>query len=137
LFFFNVKFDGIWRKNRLFVQTLIRVVVTASIEENNLKWLPIVLSIVGICLCLSVWGFARQFNDIMRQKYERCKAIEKKFGMEQHTKLKYSSGVQKMIYSFIMSIFIALWVIIILYTKCGLLKNIIYFLFFIPLEAWR
>lgn len=93
-----------WAANIL----LFRVVID-SIEKNNLKGLPIALSLLGLFLCLSVWEFSRQFNDIMRQKYSRCKVIEGELGMEQHCKLSYSSGVQKMIYSFIMSLFIVLW----------------------------
>jgi hypothetical protein len=96
-----------WATNAL----LIRVVVT-TLTENISRHLPIAISILGLFLCFSVWIFAILFNDIMSQKYERCKKIEEKLGMEQHTKLKYSSGAQKMIYRFIMSLFILLWGII-------------------------
>ncbi len=47
-----------WAANIL----LIRVVVTVLIENNNLKCLPIALSLLGLFLCLSVCTFARQFN---------------------------------------------------------------------------
>jgi len=96
-----------------------------ALTAINLNCLPIVLSFLGICLCLSVCAFARQFNGIMGQKYSRCKEIERRLGMTQHTDLEYTPGKQKKIYNFIMSIFIALWVGIILYKIKGLLVLII------------
>ncbi|MCX6579101.1 MAG: hypothetical protein NT166_02835 [Candidatus Aminicenantes bacterium] len=109
-----------WAANIILVGT-----VLTAINQYKLKCLPFVLSFLGICLCLSVCAFTGQFNYIMRQKYIRCKKIEGELGMKQHRKLKYLRG-QKKIYKFIMNIFIAIWVGIILYVISDPLVSIIF-----------
>lgn len=119
----------LWTANVILFGTVLTAIntISDSINKDNLKGLPIALSLLGLVLCLSVRKFAKQFNEIMCEKYNRCKDIEKKLKvMRQHTSLPYAPGEQKKIYKSIMSIFIALWVGIILYLISDLLVSIIF-----------
>jgi hypothetical protein len=104
----------IWTANVLLIGA-----VLGSINKDNLKWLSIALSLLGLILCLSVWRFTWQFHAIVDQKYGRCKEIENKFGvMEQQSKVKYSLGKQNKINTFIILLFVVIWGII-LYVICA------------------
>jgi hypothetical protein len=84
--------------------------VLGSLDKPNLRPILIFLSILGIILTIAVWGFALQFNSVKRQKYNRCKTIERLLGMRQHRELKFSAGWQRIIYGIVTMLFIIVWV---------------------------
>jgi len=75
---------------------------------------------LGIFLDLMGWIIARQLRAVKNFKYERCKVIEARFGLKQHTDLKkwlkehtwLTSLKQNYMYSIMMLAFIAAWVIV-------------------------
>lgn len=56
--------------------------------------IPIVslISLLGILLIIKVWTYTFQLAELKRQKYERCKEIEKKLGLQQHRSVMWKSG---------------------------------------------
>lgn len=83
--------------------------VLGNLANANLQLILTLLSIIGLVLTIAVLVFVLQFNLVMRQKYQRCKTIEKLLGMGQHSELKYSSGLQKIIYNIITVFFVIAW----------------------------
>jgi len=83
------------------------------LTNPNLRILITLLSVLGILLCFSAFIFALRFNKVMNQKYRRCKDLEKKFGFKQHSKLRFCRGINRIVYGFVMLLFIATWVIVI------------------------
>jgi len=88
--------------------------VLGNLYNANLILILTLLSVLGIALTIAVWGFALQLNSVMRQKYQRCKTIEKQLGMYQHSDLKYKSGSQRIMYGVITVLFIMAWLVILL-----------------------
>lgn len=86
--------------------------VIDNLNNPNNRIILIFLSILGIFLMAAVFVFVLQFNSIKRQKYDRCKTIEKILDMHQHRDLKYSKGVQRVVYGIITFFFIITWSII-------------------------
>ena len=83
--------------------------VLGNLDNVNLRFILILLSIIGVALTIVALVFTLQYNSVMRQKYQRCKTIERLFGMRQHNDLKYSSKVQKIIYKIITVLFLIAW----------------------------
>jgi hypothetical protein len=88
--------------------------VLGNLHNSDLKIILTLLSILGISLTIAVWRFAFQLNSVMKQKYERCKNIEKQLGMHQHRDLKYSLRTQRIIYGIITVFFVITWLSVIL-----------------------
>lgn len=86
--------------------------VIDNLNNPNNRIILIFLSILGIFLMITVFVFVLQFNSIKRQKYDRCKTIEKILDMHQHRDLKYYTGVQRVVYGIITIFFIIAWSII-------------------------
>lgn len=83
--------------------------VLGNLDNVSLRLILILLSIIGITLTIAVLVFMLQFNSVMRQKYQRCKTIELLLGMRQHNELKYTPGLQKIIYKIITILFVIAW----------------------------
>jgi len=83
--------------------------VLGNLDSVNLRLILTLLSILGITMTVAVWLFTLQLNSIKRQKYQRCKTIETSLGMLQHRELKYSSKLQRIIYSIITILFVIAW----------------------------
>jgi hypothetical protein len=49
------------------------------------------LAVLGLMIAWFVWNWAQQQADVKRQKYDRCKEIERELGMRQHSALAYPS----------------------------------------------
>jgi len=47
-----------------------------------------VIPVIGLVLCAALLFFPRTFRHIKTKKYDRCKAIERELGMEQHLQLE-------------------------------------------------
>lgn len=86
--------------------------VIDNLNNPNNRIILTFLSILGIFLTAAIFVFVLQFNSIKRQKYDRCKAIEKILDMYQHRKLEYPKGVQTVVYLIITHFFIIAWLII-------------------------
>jgi len=86
--------------------------VLGNIDKPNLRLILTFLSILGIAVTIAVWGFALQLNSVKRQKYRRCKEIEKLLGMHHHQELKYATGLQRIIYGIVTMLFIIVWLIV-------------------------
>ena len=86
--------------------------ILGNLDNANLRFILILLSIIGIALTIAVLVFTLQYNSVTRQKYQRCKTIELLLGMRQHNELKYTPGLQKIIYNIITILLIIAWLII-------------------------
>ncbi|MGO0305045.1 RipA family octameric membrane protein [Endozoicomonas acroporae] len=86
--------------------------VLSNINENSLGIVILLFCLIGIFLILCSWMFSRQFRSIRNQKYVRCKELEEELGLTQHRNIKHKNGSQSLMYSFIMVLFIATWVVV-------------------------
>jgi hypothetical protein len=66
--------------------------ILSNLKDQPLRPLLTVLCILGILLTACVWYARGKLNEIKKQKYERCKELEKVLGMKQHTVLQYPKG---------------------------------------------
>jgi hypothetical protein len=85
-----------------------------AVDKAPLRPLVVAVSILGICLTWAVEFFARDLRAIKNFKYERCKFIEKRLGMQQHTGLTTPRGRQSRVYLGISSLFTAAWLLLLL-----------------------
>lgn len=76
-------------------------------------------SILGIVLITFLWFLQSTLRSIKRQKYERCKIIEQKLGMEQHRKLEHPEGRQTKLYRIVLIVSVLFWVLIVLKLFCS------------------
>jgi len=88
--------------------------ILGNLDNASLRLILILLSIIGIALTMAVLVFTLQYNSVTRQKYQRCKTIELLLGMRQHNELKYTPGLQKIIYNMITILFVIAWFIVFL-----------------------
>jgi len=88
--------------------------ILGNLDNASLRLILILLSIIGIALTIAVLVFTLQYNSVTRQKYQRCKTIELLLGMRQHNELKYTPGLQKIIYNIITILFVIAWFIVFL-----------------------
>lgn len=86
-----------------------------QLHSNDLKYILTLLILLIMTLIIFAWKFSFDLNNIKNQKYKRCKEIESKFNMNQHTNLNYTSGFQKLIYNGITVFYIIIWVVILIY----------------------
>ncbi len=70
------------------------------------------VSILGILLIIKVWSYTFQLAKVKRDKYNRCKEIEEKLGLQQHRTVKWPSGRQKKLHSAVMILFILIWFVV-------------------------
>jgi hypothetical protein len=89
--------------------------------------------LAGFALAFSLFSWRAVFiwNDVMGQKYQRCKQIELLLGMWQHRGLRYPKNSQKVIYSAISVYLISTWIFILLYTTWGY-----WGLLHVPVSKW-
>jgi hypothetical protein len=88
--------------------------VLNSLSGQPNKLFILGLSIISILMYVALLIFAFQFAYIKKQKYNRCKEIEKVLGLKQHSTLKYKGWIQRVIYIIIISVFIIFWILVIL-----------------------
>ncbi len=88
--------------------------ILGNLDNASLRLILILLSIIGTALTIAVLVFTLQYNSVTRQKYQRCKTIELLLGMRQHNELKYTPGLQKIIYNIITILFVIAWFIVFL-----------------------
>ncbi len=100
--------------------------IISNIRNACLLFVVIMVFILGIAMIFSVWKFMSQFHAIKKQKYERCKIIEKiiedEFGIaiRQHRDVEWSEGSQKTIYGVLTILFIITWAMVfITYLVCS------------------
>ena len=91
--------------------------VLGNLDNSSLRLILILLSIIGVALTIAVLVFTLQYNSVTRQKYQRCKTIELLLGMRQHNELKYTRGLQKIIYSIITILFVIAWFVVFLLVR--------------------
>lgn len=87
--------------------------VLEKLTDPTLRPLITAVSVLGIVINVTVWIFALQFNSVKRQKYARCKELEKQLNLSQHRNLRYASKSQGILYGIVMLIFIFTWIIVI------------------------
>ena len=76
----------LWSANIVLLGFLYDSIANAT-ESTRTGWL-LIPSLLGLAMSGSVMSFVGDFREIKKRKYERCKAIEKKFGLSQHTSLE-------------------------------------------------
>ena len=86
--------------------------VIQNMNDPRLELSVIVVSVLAILLLVYLWVMALQLGAVRNQKYARCKEIEKKLRLEQHSKLRYSNRVGRIFYGIVMVVFIAAWAVI-------------------------
>ncbi|EMV0269109.1 hypothetical protein ACP43V_13325 [Vibrio genomosp. F10 str. 9ZC157] len=99
--------------------------VLNNIAENKLGIVILLFCLIGIFLILCSWLFARQFRSIRNQKYRRCKELERELGLVQHRNIKHKEGSQSAMYSIIMLLFIATWVVVFVKVVAGLFGYVV------------
>jgi membrane protein DedA with SNARE-associated domain len=82
------------------------------VSDPSLKHIVVLISALGILLNVKVWIYTYQLSSVKIQKYDRCKAIERQLGLQQHSTLRYPAGRQKVLYSIVMVLFIILWIVV-------------------------
>jgi hypothetical protein len=80
-----------------------------SSPDRNMIFIVSLISLLGIFLIIKVWIYTSQLAELKRQKYDRCKEIEQRFGFKQHTTVIWKSGRQWFLYSVVMIFFIIIW----------------------------
>lgn len=84
---------------------------------NNIKEIPLPLLIsvcgLGIFFCLIAFLSDKKLSNIQVQKYNRCKEIERKLGMKQHSSLIIPGPNLTHLYLWMSICFVALWILII------------------------
>lgn len=88
-------------------------------DKPQLKHIVALVSILGVLMNVKVWVFTYQLAAVKKHKYDRCKAIERQLGLEQHSTLVYPSGQQKQFYSVVMIVFIVVWVVVAVTALCA------------------
>jgi len=80
----------------------------------NRTMVPVMLliSLLGVFLVIQVWTYTYQLKDLKKQKYERCKEIERKLNLRQHSSVSWKSGRQWLLYNVIMIFFILIWLFV-------------------------
>ena len=81
--------------------------------DSSLKKVIILLiSLVGILMNVKVLIYTHQLANLKTEKYKRCKFIEEKLCLEQHRSVTWTSGLQRTLYSIIMTLFLVVWILI-------------------------
>ena len=83
--------------------------VIQSIDRPKFIIAIIAAYFLAITLLVYLWKTMNSFRQIRNQKYDRCKEIEKEFGLTQHTNLRFKKGVGKRFFNFVMCVFIFAW----------------------------
>lgn len=87
--------------------------VVSSLDKPQLKDVLYAVSGLGVLVTLAAILIALQFNSIKRFKYERCREIEKLWGVRQHQDVPYRARSQRIGLLIISFVFFAVWVIVI------------------------
>lgn len=89
--------------------------VLTAMGHHGLEWPLTSTAILAIILTIYLWECVRQLRAVKVQKYRRCVKIEKELRMKQHSGLQYASGSQTAGYSWVMSVFLLLWLVLIVF----------------------
>lgn len=87
--------------------------VVAASRQPDLELPLTATAVLAVILTIYLWRCVRQLRAFKVQKYKRCVMIEGELGMEQHSKIQYPSGSQTTGYSLVMSVFLFLWLLLI------------------------
>ena len=94
--------------------------VIDSLNNPQLK-IPIIgVGVLGILLTLFTWYHGWILTKVKRQKYDRCKQIERELGFKQHVKLDYPGRRGFRFFIIIMVCFLVIWFSIIVISIIGL-----------------
>jgi len=84
--------------------------VLSGKHPSHYKTPLFMVALLGITLTILVTTWAIRAGELKKNKYERCKAIERKLGMRQHSQLpKKRQWWQDYAYNVLMSLFFATW----------------------------
>jgi hypothetical protein len=86
------------------------------LNEPSLRPVITVLCVLGISLNTFSWRIFYQFNYLKRQKYNRCKEIEKILYMKQHNSTEWPSGSLRILYHILVWMFVIAWLLVLLTT---------------------
>jgi hypothetical protein len=89
--------------------------VLTAMGQPGLEWPLTSTAILAIILTIYLWRCVRQLRAIKVQKYRRCVKIERELRMKQHSGLQYPSGSQTAGYSLVMTVFLLLWLVLIVF----------------------
>jgi hypothetical protein len=93
---------------------LLGLVLTAM-RQPGLQVPLTAAGLIALVLTTYLWRCARQLRAVKIQKYKRCVAIERELGLHQHSSLSYPSGSQTAGYSVVMSLFMLVWLVVIVF----------------------
>ncbi len=96
-----------WIGNAVLVGIVISELPKAHVFLH--KFTLFFISVVGIVITMFIWEWRKIYHKIINAKYDRCKEIEKRLGMKQHTNLLYKKGKMTRMYFILMILFLCVW----------------------------
>jgi hypothetical protein len=87
-------------------------IILGNPMKGLLGFVSLFLCILGIFLIIFVWITQCQFHGLKKQRYERCKEIEKELDMEVHSKTLWKEGFQKYMFIITMVLFLVAWLLV-------------------------
>jgi hypothetical protein len=87
-------------------------------QPHDSLWMRLYPPVLGILLTFLLSYFVYSFASFRRQKYERCKAIERILGMEQHLKLKSPQPGQRHVVYGLSFLFLLVWILRLCWELC-------------------
>lgn len=97
----------LWAANTL----LLGFTLSALASGNTLlsRLISILLAVIGVVLLWMAAVMQTQFRDLKRQKYDRCKEIERTLGLKQHRAVVWKKSQQTVLYRYVLGLFIGVW----------------------------
>jgi len=84
--------------------------LTSKHGAHDHWWVLMLLGGVGIALTLMAWAWSERANKLKRQKYARCKELERELGMRQHLDVDNPPWWHDQGYRLVVLLFVAGWV---------------------------
>jgi hypothetical protein len=81
----------------------------ASGDAADYKSVLYLVIVLGMLLTVLVWTWATRVSELKKQKYERCKEIERILGMEQHLRVGPARRWQDHAYTALLGALLLAW----------------------------
>jgi hypothetical protein len=98
-----------WQVSSIFFAGMLVLMgfLLSNLEDNVIP--NIIISLVGIIICIILIGSLDAFHKIIQRKYDRCHEIEKLFGFNQHLNEKGKNYKIRQYFMIIIILIIILW----------------------------
>jgi hypothetical protein len=84
--------------------------VISAMDRPGLR-IPLSIGcVLAIAVTAYLWWCVRLMRAIKVQRYDHCKSIEKQLGLKLHSQLVYAAGSQTKWYTWIMLLYLLIWV---------------------------